>query len=271
LFIVAAPRTGSTLLFETLAASTQLCTLGGEAHWLIESIPELRPGAPGVDSNRLTAAQCTPAVAQRIVQGILGQLQQADGRPAPAEGSVRLLEKTPKNSLRIPFFRAVFPDARFIFLWRDPHDNLSSIMEAWRSGNWTTYRQLDGWDGPWSLLLPPGWRELRGKPLAEVAAHQWDCANRIVLEDLAALPRSHWIAVRYADLVRDPRATVQRIFSFAELELDPPLLQRLSGALPLSRYTQTPPAPDKWRRNEAEILRVLPRVEATWRRLQGVE
>ena len=46
LFIVAAPRSGSTLLFETLAVTPQLHTLGGEAHWLVELIPQLKPGAP---------------------------------------------------------------------------------------------------------------------------------------------------------------------------------------------------------------------------------
>jgi LPS sulfotransferase NodH len=35
-FIVTAPRSGSTLLFETLAANERFCTLAGEAHWLIE-------------------------------------------------------------------------------------------------------------------------------------------------------------------------------------------------------------------------------------------
>ena len=53
-FIVAAPRSGSTLLFETLAAHRSIATLGGEAHWLVEDMPELRPGASVTDSNRLT-------------------------------------------------------------------------------------------------------------------------------------------------------------------------------------------------------------------------
>src|SRR6266850_1723019 len=37
IFIVAAPRSGSTLLFETLARSESLCSVGGEAHWLVEN------------------------------------------------------------------------------------------------------------------------------------------------------------------------------------------------------------------------------------------
>jgi hypothetical protein len=43
-------------------------------------------------------------------------------------------------------------------------------MEAWRSGNWKTYNGLHGFDGPWSLLLPPGWQQMNGKPLEEIAA-----------------------------------------------------------------------------------------------------
>ena len=52
LFIVAAPRSGSTLVFETLARAEGLCTVG-RGHWLVENIPQLRPGAPNVSSNRL--------------------------------------------------------------------------------------------------------------------------------------------------------------------------------------------------------------------------
>ena len=44
---------------------------------------------------------------------------------------VRMLEKTPKNSLRVPFLARVFPEARFIYLYRDPRQVLSSMIEAW--------------------------------------------------------------------------------------------------------------------------------------------
>ena len=46
-FIMAAPRSGSSLLFETLGSSDQIVSLGGEAHWLIETIAELAPGRAG--------------------------------------------------------------------------------------------------------------------------------------------------------------------------------------------------------------------------------
>lgn len=268
IFIVGAPRSGSTLLFETLAASDQICTVGGEAHWLVESIPELRPGAPGVESNRLDASHYNDEVSARIVAQVLAQLKDSRGRPLAVDTPLRFLEKTPKNALRVPFFDRIFPDALFIFLWRDPHENLSSIMEAWRSGNWKTYNGLDGFDGAWSLLLPPGWAQLRGKSLEEIAAFQWDTTNRILLTDLDALPRKRWSVVNYSELVTDQAATIRRLCEFAGVAFDGPLAERAAGPLPLSRFTQTPPAPGKWRQNEAAILRVLPSVRDTWRRLQ---
>ena len=110
LFIVAAPRSGSTLLFETLAVTPQLCTLGGEAHWLVELIPQLKPGAPGVDSNRLTAEHYTPEVEQLILAGILDNLRNARGRRsmAPVAHSGRL-RRHPRMRCESRSSHAFFP------------------------------------------------------------------------------------------------------------------------------------------------------------------
>jgi hypothetical protein len=254
IFIFAAPRSDSTLLFETLAQSGELWTLGGEAHALVEGIPALVPGAPGVDSNRLDRSHVSPAIAQRIETTILNGLRDRDGtRLQPPGRPVRFLEKTPKNSLRIPFFDALYPDALFVHLLREPADNVSSIMEAWKSGRWRTYRELPGWDGPWSMLLPPGWQALRGRSLAQVAAYQWSCTNRVIAEDLAQLPPDRQMRLTYAHLMADPAAAVQRICAFGGIPFDAHLGARTNQSLPLSRYTQTPPDKDKWRKNEAEI------------------
>ncbi len=267
-FIIAAPRSGSTLLFETLACSANLVTLGGEAHWLVEDLEALRPGAPGVDSNRLTAAQATDPVYAHIIDTIADRLLDADDAPVPLRPESRLLEKTPKNALRIPFFNRLFPDALFVFLWRDPRENLSSIIEAWRSGRWKTYNGLDGFDGPWSLLLPPGWRAMNGRPLEEIAAFQWSTANTIALDDLAQLPPGRWMSLNHAQFVADPAAHVERICRFIGIDMDGRLKSRVSQPLPLSRFTQTPPDANKWRRNAGLIEPVLPRVEDAWRRLR---
>ena len=270
-FIVAAPRSGSTLLFETLAEARDFVSVGGEAHWLTEALPALRPGAPDVDSNRLEARHADAGIAAQIESMLREALVDRDGRAPVLATALRVLEKTPKNALRIPFFRALFPDARFIFLWRDPQENLSSIIEAWRAGKWTTYRTLPGRVASWSLLLPPGWQRYGdAAALEDIAAFQWATTNRIVLDDLATLPREDWTALSYADFLADPALETQKLCAFAGIEFDARLEARTRGALPLSVHTQTPPAAGKWRRNEALIARVLPQVEPVLARLRAL-
>ena len=266
--ILSAPRAGSTLLFETLLQAAGLCTIGGESHQLIESLPALRPGRGVVSSNRLTRRDATSAIVAELRQRFSSRLRDRDGQAPPAGAKARLLEKTPKNALRVPFLLEVFPDAQFVFLQREPRANLSSMMQAWRGKGWVTYRQLPGWRGPWSLLLPPGFERLQGRPLEEVVAFQWRVANETILDDLADLPRDRWTAARYEDLLADPRGVVSGLLEFAGLSMDPRLEEYLARPLPLSRYTQTAPDPDKWKQNEAEIARVLPSLDATIARLE---
>ena len=48
--ILAAPRSGSTLLFETLAAAKDAWTIGGESHHVIEGLQSLNPNSGLIDS-----------------------------------------------------------------------------------------------------------------------------------------------------------------------------------------------------------------------------
>lgn len=274
IFIVAAPRSGSTLLYEMLAENGTLWTVGGESHGLIEGIPELKPAARDYASNRLTDADATPAIADRLHGNFLAKLRDADGRPAAEAGpegggAVRFLEKTPKNALRIPFLKALYPDAGFIFLHRAPEANISSIMEAWRSGRFVTYRTLPGWTGlPWSLLLIPGWRDLIGAPLERIALDQWRTTNETVMGDLAALPDEDWCSVGYEELTGAPEQTCRRLCAFMGVPFDERMQRVTAGPLRPSRYTLTAPAPEKWRKNEAEILSVIAGAERTSSELQ---
>lgn len=266
--IVAAPRSGSTALFETLAVTPQLTNPGGEAHWLVEGFQMFRPGAPGIDSNRLTADRLTPEIALAMKSRLAEKLVGPDGGRVDAE-RVRLLEKTPKNALRIPFFNALFPDARFVFLWREPEENVSSILDAWRAGGWVTYPELPGWGGPWSMLLPPGWQALKGKPVPEVAAFQWATTNRIIMDDLEQIPAERRHVVRYSDFVADPAAVVRGVCAFAGLDFDAALSERTGGDLPPSRHTLTPPEAGKWKKNAAEIEPLIPDLQPLLERLRA--
>jgi len=257
-FIVCSPRSGSSLFFETLAQSPSLWTVGGESHQIIEGIPELHPEERRFHSNRLTAADATPDIAAQLEQRFAANLRNRDGQPPPRGASgLRMLEKTPKNSLRVPFLASVFPDALFIYLYRDMRDTMSSMLDAWRSGKFVTYPQLPEWDGPpWSLLLTPGWRELSGKPLPEIVAAQWSTATRYLLDDLEQLAPDRWCISSYDALLENPQREMQRLSRFLGIEWD----RELSAPLPASRTTLTPPDREKWKKNASDLEVAMPLV-----------
>lgn len=258
ILIVSPPRSGSTLLFETLGKAPGLFSIGSEIHQIFETLPGFHPRDRNWDSNRLAAEDAQTESARRFAENFYGELRDRDGRQP--SGRVRILEKTPKNALRIPFFNALWPDSTFVYLYRDVRQTLASMMEGWASGFFRTYQRLPGWTGhQWSLLLVPGWRQFVGRPLPEVVAHQWTIATTILLNDLECLPRERLRTVDHARLVAEPDVVVQPLAHSLSLGWD----SKLGPELPLSRSTISPPRPDKWRRLEAVINEVWPIVEAT--------
>ncbi|QIK78152.1 sulfotransferase [Sphingomonas piscis] len=255
IFAVSTPRSGSTLLFETLAKARGLFTPGGESHSRIEKVANFHPAARNWTSNRLTQDDATNSNVEQLAELFYRDLREAEGELP--EGAVRMLEKTPKNSLRIPFFSAAWPSATFVYLYRDPRATLASMAEAWATGRFTTYPQLPGWTGlPWSLLLVPGWRDLIGKPLMEVVAAQWARTTEIILDDLAN--QSNVVAIAYDDLIADPNGLLSRLTSRLGIDWD----VRLPDELPYSKMTYSKPSAEKWRRLEDKISAVLPIVAA---------
>lgn len=263
IFILSSPRSGSTLLFETISQAPELYTIGGESHQMIEQVPGLAPRDRQFDSNVLTEDEATEERVAALRRHFHAALRDRSGQRAPA-GRVRMLEKTPKNALRIRFLRRVFPEARFVFLYRDARQTLSSMIDAWQSGRFRTYPGLPGWPGEfaWSLLLVPGWRELVGRPLHEVVRVQWERTLNTILDDIADVPPERLTTLDYDVFLRQPGVEVKRICAALDLPWD----RELGAALPLSRYTLTRPAPDKWRKHADLIEPMLPGLEPTIRR-----
>lgn len=279
LIVLGAPRSGSTLLFELLGASPQLWTVGGESIPVIDAIPSLHPENRGFDSHALGEQDADPRTVERLLGYWLSGLVDRDGAPylhrppASRPPRVRFLEKTPRNSLRVPFLRRVFPDARFVFLYRDPRENIGSIMEVWETPTENSpfkhFDTLPGWTGKsWKLLLPPGWRALNGRPVAEIAALQWDAANRGVLDGVGDLGPDRVLALTYAELIAEPERMLRRIAAFAEVDFEEKMAAAARRMAP-SRFTLSPARKDKWRDREAAIEAVVPSILPTARRFEA--
>lgn len=265
IIILSAPRAGSTLLFEALSRHPQLWTIGGESHAVIEHVPQLSTVARGYISNTLTAEDVSNEVCNTLKQRFIAYGRDATGRRLNSAGlsHLRFLEKTPKNALRVDFLKTVFPDAKFIYLVREPRANISSIMQAWQSQHFVTYPDLPGWPGGWSLLLPDDWKSQIGNSLSEVAGFQWQAANNAITHSLSKLTNDQYCVVNYDNFIEKPIAVLKSILEFSGLDVAQ--LDRLlkNNSLPLSRYTLSAPDPQKWRINAKHILPQMDNLRGT--------
>ena len=241
---------GSSLLFETLQRSPRLATIGGESHEVIEGIAALAPAAHDWGSNRLDAERRH----RRRCRGPQGALRDAHAHreAEPCRGPTRLLEKTPKNALRIPFLAQRVPGrAVRVPLPRSARDGLEHARRV-AVGAVRHLPRLPGWDGPpWSLLLTPGWRDLAGRSLGDVVSRgSGPTTVDVLLDDLDALdgrPMVRGVATTSSWPTRRPRSSAS--CAFLDIEWD----DDLAEPLPHSRHTLDSPHPDKWRRNADEL------------------
>jgi hypothetical protein len=293
LILVGAPRSGTTMLFQTLSSHPELWSLYCESHGILDHwFPtKLEPGcssqvtAADVDAaaahalqreffdavgnlegERSAISRAVPLIVRARLSKSLQRFGQATKRPP-----IRIVEKTPINCLRIGMMKTVFPDAMFVFVVRDPRASIASIYHGWRDAA-TRFRRnpmppgftIADYSGPdWCFGMPPGWEEFSGKRLIEVSAFQWIAHNEACLRDLPT-DESRVITVSYEDLSHKPGEVLDRLAAWAGL--DPGPLQRYREKLPVVN-TLTRPSEDKWRRFETEIDSVADMIEPMSRRL----
>lgn len=213
-FVVAAPCAGADLLADALGAARGAYRL--ELSDPLAAAEALRPENRGHDTSRLGFQDAKP----RTVDAVEAAWAEAG---VPAGG--RVVGTWADAALQVPFLRAAWPDASFVFVHRDPLESLAGMRAAWESGAAVSHPSLPGWEGPaWSLPLTPEWRTLVGRPTLDVVADQWRRITEIVTGDLARLPDRAWTAVSYHDLAARPGEELARLGGFLDLswEEEPP-------------------------------------------------
>lgn len=119
----------------------------------------------------------------------------------------RLLSKQSGFCLRIRFLNAVFPDALFLHIIRDPFANYLSLVRAKEASH----------EAFWGIKIP-GWRDLLSADKRFQAAIQIQTTLQILEQDIrkgSILDR--YLRVKYESLVTVPEQTVTRILQFCDL------------------------------------------------------
>lgn len=107
---------------------------------------------------------------------------------------LRFLAKNPSFTPMIRSLRQVFPDARFVYLFRDPHETFASTA---------------AWFGVWLTLMG---RARTRYPLAQellTMVRRW---YDYAADTLPTLPAADWAAVAYTDLVTDPIKSIAALY-----------------------------------------------------------
>jgi hypothetical protein len=115
-FIVGSPRSGTTILGELLDKHHRI-SQWYEPYFVWDHFFR---GAP--DDER-TEADATPEVSKWIYRNF--------ARYKMSKKCSVLVDKSPRNSLKIPFILKIFPQAKFIHLLRDGRDVTLSINKEW--------------------------------------------------------------------------------------------------------------------------------------------
>lgn len=234
-FLFSAPRSGSTLVQRVIGSHDEVATTS-EPWIMLPFVGPLRYELAAADERHRLIATAVEDFCRELPGG------EDDYRAAVRDAAIQLYEKaagrdtgyfvdkTPMYHLVVEEIVATFPDARFVFLWRNPLSVASSSIELFDGGRWEVNR--------YSMALFQSFADL-------VPAYE---RHR---------ERAH--AVRFEDLVGGDESAWRGLFEYIGVEYDRALLERfsqvrLSGRMgdPLGtkRYAELSSEPvEKWKRS----------------------
>jgi hypothetical protein len=161
----------------------------------------------------------------------LTELTDFDGRPAPLRrrimhvyrecvarqlylhgGGRTLVSKNPSFVSKLRSLAEEFPDAKFVYLIRNPFETIPSLLKL----------MCTIWEG---LGLDSRHIESSTRQLADGCMRDYLYA----MEVLADLPTDRYAIVEYTELVADPKAVVEEVYEHLGLSVSPDFGQRLAA------------------------------------------
>lgn len=226
IIIIGAPRSGTNMLRDIL------CKLPRTGSWPCDEINYIwRHGNVGVESDEFSPELAGPRQSHYI-QNKFSQL-------ANRKSLDFVVEKTCANSLRVPFVDKIFPNAQYVFIYRNGIDAMSSAQIRWKATLDIKYilqkvRFVPPVDFPyyglkylwnrayrlfskedrlafWGPQLTDMTSLLERYSLEQVCALQWKRCVESADNALSRLPSERVVRVQYERFVLNPREEIERI------------------------------------------------------------
>ena len=198
IFVLSAPRSGSTLLMRILNATEQIAArsephlippLAHLGYWdCVEKAPydqlQAQDAIRAFVSSRDRGEELYYQACKAYVDTLYGAMLK-DG------GTQYFLDKTPANALVLPFLKKLYPNAHYIVLTRHPAAIFASYVESFFDGD---ARAAAGFNPILSRYIP-------------------------AIADFIEHPPQNMIHVSYEQLVQEPQHTLARLCSFLNIPM----------------------------------------------------
>lgn len=168
-----------------------LCNLGMPSPYLTIAFPNNPPQFP----EYLEMEKVPPADRERWKQTLMTFLQQITFR-----NPKRIILKSPPHTARIKVLLEMFPDARFVYLVRNPYKVFPSTVHLWKSLYTTHGLQTPRFEGLDEYVFETFERMFR----------QYDATRELI-------PAGRLYELKYEDLVADPVGQMRTIYEQLEL------------------------------------------------------
>lgn len=232
IFIVGAPRSGTTWLHQLLAQHPDVVT-AGESHVFADGVSHLlenhRDPDPWMHLSTWLPASELETLVRRFCDGVFESLRLAQDPEA-----TRVLDKSPNARPYAADLARIYPDATFLHIVRDARDMAGSARDLW------------GWSERFAA-----W---------EQAANTWVDAVRDNREHLGHL---RYLELRYEDLLADTTTGLAAVLDFAGLRHDPAFVEAVVafGRAPVNvRPSDTRIGAGKWQGTDGDAERRVVRV-----------
>ena len=195
IFIFSLPRSGSTLLQKLLMTHPEINSVSEP--WILLHFVSLFKN--DLSLSKYNQNLCVSAfddslrkIGKNNYFSIFNNFVKKLYKEATMENGRYFLDKTPRYYLIIPEIAEIFPNAKFIFLLRNPLSIYSSILQNWTKNSFKTihYFNIDLYKG--SDLLLKGYQKFRDRS----------------------------IIINYRDLVKNTDTTLHKVSRYLEIEFD---------------------------------------------------